>query len=49
MKGYWKDSKATSINIKDNWLYTKDIATYDKDGFIYILDIFCPILESALL
>lgn len=37
MKGYYGRPDLTSEVIdKDNWLHTGDIATIDKDGFIYI-------------
>jgi acyl-CoA synthetase (AMP-forming)/AMP-acid ligase II len=36
MQGYFKDKKATNEVIKNDWLYTGDLATIDNDGFIYI-------------
>jgi acyl-coenzyme A synthetase/AMP-(fatty) acid ligase len=36
MPGYYKDEESTSQVIKNGWLYTGDLATVDKDGFIYI-------------
>jgi long-chain acyl-CoA synthetase len=37
MKGYLNDSLLTSKTIdKDGWLHTGDIATIDKEGFIFI-------------
>lgn len=36
MEGYWNDLIRTSEKIKDNWLYTGDLAYMDEDGFIYI-------------
>jgi acyl-CoA synthetase (AMP-forming)/AMP-acid ligase II len=38
MKGYYKNPKKTSETIKDGWLYTGDLARYDKEGWIYIVD-----------
>ena len=35
---YYNDEKATKDTIKDGWLYTGDMATKDKDGFIYLVD-----------
>ena len=38
MTCYYRDEKATKETIKDGWLYTGDMAKYDEDGFIYIVD-----------
>lgn len=38
MKGYWNRPEATAETIRDGWLYTGDLATVDKDGFVYIQD-----------
>ncbi len=38
MKGYWNNHKATMETIRDGWLYTGDMATYDNDHYIYIVD-----------
>lgn len=38
MKGYWNNPEATANTIKDNWLYTGDIAIKDEDGYYYIVD-----------
>ena len=37
MLGYYKDPVESKKTIKDNWLYTGDIATVDNDGFIYLV------------
>jgi acyl-CoA synthetase (AMP-forming)/AMP-acid ligase II len=37
MQGYYKDVLETNEVIKNNWLYTGDIAKKDKDGFFYIV------------
>jgi len=38
MKGYWNRPDATAEAIRDGWLYTGDLASVDKDGFVYIQD-----------
>ena len=38
MKGYYNRQTETDEVIKNGWLYTGDMATIDKDGFIYIVD-----------
>lgn len=39
MKGYWRNSKATSETLTDDgWLKTGDIAYIDKHSKIYIVD-----------
>lgn len=37
MLGYLDDEEATREAIRDSWLYTDDLATVDKDGYIYII------------
>jgi long-chain acyl-CoA synthetase len=36
MLGYYADGEATKVTIKNGWLYTGDIGTVDKDGYIYL-------------
>ncbi len=38
MKEYYKNPEATAETLKDGWLHTGDIARYDKDGFIWLVD-----------
>jgi len=38
MKEYWNRPGATAEAIRDGWFYSGDLATIDKDGFVYILD-----------
>jgi len=38
MKGYWKMPDETAIALRNNWLYTGDIAKMDEDGYFYIVD-----------
>ncbi|MDY0336736.1 MAG: AMP-binding protein [Candidatus Cloacimonadaceae bacterium] len=35
-KGYYKNEDATKEMLRDGWLYTGDIGTLDKDGFVFI-------------
>lgn len=38
MKEYYKNPEATAETIRDGWLHTGDIARYDKDNFIWLVD-----------
>jgi long-chain acyl-CoA synthetase len=38
MKGYWNMPDETAATLKDDWLYTGDIAKMDEDGYFYIID-----------
>ena len=38
MKGYLDNQEATDKTIKDGWLLTGDVAKYDEDGNIYMVD-----------
>ena len=38
MTCYYNDEKATAESLRDGWLMTGDMAKYDEDGFIYLVD-----------
>lgn len=38
MKGYYKEPELTAETLKNGWLYTRDMATVDEQGFIYLVD-----------
>ncbi len=38
MLGYLDDAEATANVLRDGWLFTGDIATYDADGYFKIVD-----------
>ncbi|WP_342434130.1 o-succinylbenzoate--CoA ligase [Neobacillus sp. FSL H8-0543] len=38
MAGYWNKPEATKEAIKNGWFYTGDLAKFDEEGFIYIVD-----------
>jgi len=38
MKEYYKNPEATARTLKNGWLYTGDIARYDRNGFIWLVD-----------
>ena len=38
MKGYFNKEKETKEVLKDEWLYTGDMARIDDDGYIFIVD-----------
>ncbi len=37
MQGYYKQTEASKETIKDKWLYTGDMAKFDKQGYFYIV------------
>ncbi len=44
MKGYWRNEKATSDTIREEWLFTGDMGYLDGDGFLYVLGRFKSLL-----
>lgn len=38
MAGYWNKPEETKQAIKNGWFYTGDLAKFDSEGFIYIVD-----------
>ncbi len=38
MVGYWRQPDQTAETLRDGWLYTGDIATWDSDGYATIVD-----------
>jgi fatty-acyl-CoA synthase len=38
MDGYYKDPEATRNAIRDSWLYTGDMAVWDEESYIHIVD-----------
>ncbi|MCK9604319.1 MAG: AMP-binding protein, partial [Candidatus Omnitrophica bacterium] len=37
MQGYYKQKQATLETLKDGWLYTGDMAKFDRQGYVYIV------------
>ncbi|MCB1856956.1 MAG: AMP-binding protein [Gammaproteobacteria bacterium] len=38
MKEYYRNPQATAEAVKDGWLHTGDIARWDKEGFLWLVD-----------
>jgi acyl-CoA synthetase (AMP-forming)/AMP-acid ligase II len=38
MVGYWGRPELSAETIRDGWMWTGDIATWDSDGYIFIVD-----------
>jgi len=44
MAGYWDNPVATADTLKDGWLFTGDLGSMDKDGFLYVYGRFKSLL-----
>lgn len=38
MKGYWNNPEATAKTVRDGWLFTGDLGSFDADGFLTLKD-----------
>jgi len=38
MVGYWNQPELTASTIRDGWMWTGDIATWDAESYVYIVD-----------
>lgn len=38
MKGYWENPDATSATVRNGWLHTGDMGSFDADGFLTLKD-----------
>lgn len=38
MLGYWNQPDLTAETIQDGWMHTGDVATWDDDGYVFIVD-----------
>ena len=38
MSGYWQDAEATARALRDGWLWTGDLGSFDADGFLTLKD-----------
>lgn len=38
MRGYWNNSAATIEALRGGWVHTGDIAKFDEDGYLYLVD-----------
>jgi acyl-CoA synthetase (AMP-forming)/AMP-acid ligase II len=38
MVGYWQRPELTAETIRDGWMWTGDVAVWDSDGYVFIVD-----------
>ena len=38
MLGYWRRPDLTEKTLRDGWMWTGDIATWDAEGYVFIVD-----------
>jgi len=38
ISGYWKMPEETAAAFRDGWFHTRDMGTWDDEGFLYIMD-----------
>jgi acyl-CoA synthetase (AMP-forming)/AMP-acid ligase II len=38
MARYWKNDALTAERVKDGWVYTRDMGSFDEDGYLYVVD-----------
>jgi long-chain acyl-CoA synthetase len=38
MREYWRQPELTAVTLREGWMWTGDIATWDRDRYVYIVD-----------
>jgi len=38
MLSYWRKPELTAQTLRDGWMWTGDVATWDEDGYVFIVD-----------